>query len=108
MNWLDMLSANAGRLLVPLTKSDGWGGFLLIKRHAAETRRYAAQYVSPTRVIHCIGGRDPSAEERLDAAMAHSRMTNIRSLRRAPDGPDETCWLAGVGWWLSTAAVAAE
>ena len=25
------------------------------------------------------------------------------SLRRPPDEPDETCWLAGDGWWLSTA-----
>ncbi len=103
MTWLDMLSADAGRLLVPLTNSDGWGGFLLIERHAAETRRYPAQYVSPVGIIPCVGGRDAAAEERLKAAMAHSRMDNIRSLRRAPDEPDETCWLAGEGWWLSTA-----
>jgi len=103
MSWLDTLSADAGRLLVPLTNSDGWGGFLLIERHAAETRRYPAQYVSPVGIIPCVGGRDAAAEERLKAAMAHSRMDNIRSLRRAPDEPDETCWLAGEGWWLSTA-----
>jgi protein-L-isoaspartate(D-aspartate) O-methyltransferase len=103
MSWLDTLSADAGRLLVPLTNCDGWGGFLLIERHAAETRRYPAQYVSPTAIIHCIGGRDADAEERLNAAMARSGMANIRSMRRAPDEPDETCWLAGEGWWLSTA-----
>ena len=28
--------------------------------------------------------------------MAHSRMDNIRSLRRAPDEPDETCWRAAL------------
>jgi hypothetical protein len=29
----------------------------------------------------------------------------IRSLRRAPEEPDHICWLAGEGWWLSTAPV---
>jgi protein-L-isoaspartate(D-aspartate) O-methyltransferase len=105
MTWLDMLSAEDGRLLVPLSDSDGSGGFLLIERHAAETRRYPAQYVSETGIIHCVGGRDPATEERLNAALARSPLTNVRSLRRAPDEPDETCWLAGEGWWLSTAAV---
>jgi protein-L-isoaspartate(D-aspartate) O-methyltransferase len=104
MNWLDALSANGGRLLVPLTNSDGWGGFLLIERQAGETRLYPARHVSWTGIIHCVGGRDPAAEERINLAMAGSRMTNIRSLRRAPDKPDETCWLAGEGWWLSTAS----
>jgi protein-L-isoaspartate(D-aspartate) O-methyltransferase len=104
IRWLDMLSPDDGRLLVPLTKSDRWGGFLLIKRHTAEARCYQAQYVNPTGIIHCIGGRDAIAEERLNAALARSHMSSVRSLRRAPDEPDETCWLAGEGWWLSTVA----
>jgi protein-L-isoaspartate(D-aspartate) O-methyltransferase len=104
ITWLDMLSAQDGRLLVPLTKNDRWGGFLLVERHAAETRHYPVRHVGPTGIIHCVGGRDPVAEERLNAALARSHMTNVRSLRRAPDEPDETCWLAGEGWWLSTAA----
>lgn len=103
MTWLHMLRADGGQLLVPLTNSDRWGGFLLIARHAGE--RYPAQFVSPVGIIHCVGGRDAAAEERLKAAMSRSRMTNIRSLRRTPDEPDDTCWLAGEGWWLSTAGV---
>lgn len=103
MGWLDMLCANAGRLLVPLTNSDGWGGFLLIERHADQIGRYPARYVSQTGIVHCVGGRDGTAEQRLTAAVARSGMTNVRSLRRAPDEPDETCWLAGEKWWLSTA-----
>jgi hypothetical protein len=85
MSWLDNDAAHADRLLVPLTNSDGWGGFLLIERHAVETWRYPAQYVSPTGIIHCIGGRDTADEERLKAAMAHSRMADIRSLRAGRD-----------------------
>jgi protein-L-isoaspartate(D-aspartate) O-methyltransferase len=105
MNWLDALSANGGRLLAPLTNSDGFGCFLLIERQAEESRYYPVQHVSWIGIINCVGGRDPAAEQRIKVAMARSRMTNIRSLRRGPDEPDETCWLAGEGWWLSTAPV---
>jgi protein-L-isoaspartate O-methyltransferase len=76
MSWLDTLSADAGRLLVPLTNGDG------IERHAAE-RGVIRLNMSVQPVIHCVGGRDAAAEERLNAAMAHSGMANIRSLRRA-------------------------
>jgi protein-L-isoaspartate(D-aspartate) O-methyltransferase len=108
MNWLDALSSHGGRLLVPLTNSDGFGGFLLIERQTEETRQYTARHVSWTGIINCVGGRDAAAEERIKAAMLRSRMTNIRSLRRGSDEPDETCWLAGEGWWLSTASVGTE
>jgi protein-L-isoaspartate(D-aspartate) O-methyltransferase len=102
MTWLDMLAPENGRLLVPLTHSERWGGFLLILRQGGATRRYPARQVSQTGIIHCVGGRDQAAEQRLDAALMRSRMTGVRSLRRAPEEPDETCWLAGEGWWLST------
>ena len=64
------------------------GADLLIERHAEQTGRYPARYVSQTGIIHCVGGRDGTAEQRLTAAMARSGMTNVRSLRRAPDKPD--------------------
>jgi protein-L-isoaspartate(D-aspartate) O-methyltransferase len=105
MAWLDALADANGRLLVPLTNADRWGGFLLIERRAGATPRYAARYVCQTGIISCIGGRDPAAEERLAAALARSSLAAIRSLRRGPDAPDETCWLAGDGWWLSTADI---
>ena len=58
--------------------------------------------------IDCVGGRDDEAEARLVAALRKSRSAPpIQSLRRAPDEPDETCWLAGDGWWLSTAPLEA-
>src|SRR5262249_14769787 len=105
ITWLDALAPENGRLLVPLTSADRWGGFLLIERRAGDNRRYPARYVSPTGIIACIGGRDPLGEERLAAALARSRLDSVRSLRRPPEEPDETCWLAGEGWWLSTASV---
>ena len=101
--WLDGLAPENGRLLVPLTNADRFGGFLMITRHAAATHRYAVRFVSRTGIISCVGGRDAAAEARLQAALLRSDFRAIRSLRRPPDEPDETCWLAGDGWWLSTA-----
>jgi protein-L-isoaspartate(D-aspartate) O-methyltransferase len=106
--WLDTLGAENGRLLVPLTNTERWGCFLLITRQAGDPYRYSARFVGRVGIISCVGGRDPAAEERLNAALASAKgdFTTIRSLRRPPDEPDHTCWLAGEGWWLSTAPVA--
>ena len=100
--WLDAL-AEGGRLLVPLTNAEWWGCFVMITRLGRNPDRYRAGSAGRVGVIPCVGGRDPTAEERLRAALARGDFTSIRSLRRAPDEPDETCWLAGEGWWLSTA-----
>ena len=100
--WLDALAPEGGRLLVPLTTAEGWGAFLVVMRGAAGSGRYAARFAARTGIIPCVGGRDAAAETRLKAALQTSYFTAIRSLRRAPELPDETCWLAGNGWWLST------
>jgi protein-L-isoaspartate(D-aspartate) O-methyltransferase len=101
--WLDALAEGNGRLLVPLTNAERWGCFLMITRQASEPDRYAARFVGRVGIIPCVGGRDPAMEKKLTAALARGDFTAIRSLRRAPDEPDHTCWLAGAGWWLSTA-----
>ena len=105
--WLDTLAAENGRLLVPLTNAERWGGFLMITRQAGDPYRYRARFVGRVGMIPCVGGRDPEAEEGLKEALARARgdFTAIRSLRRGPEEPDQTCWLAGQGWWLSTAPV---
>jgi len=78
----------------------------MITRRAGEPNRYAASFVGRVRIIPCVGGRDPAAEERLTAARARADFTAIRSLRRAPEEPDQPPALAGEGWWLSTAPCA--
>lgn len=103
--WLDALAPENGRLLVPVTSANRTGGFLLITRQHGETRRYPARYVMWTGIIPCVGGREAASEAKLSAALARSGYDVIRSLRRPPDEPDGTCWLAGDGWWLSTAPV---
>ena len=102
--WLDALTPEGGRLLFPLTSAGGFGGFLLVRRRAGTTRRYPARYAGRTGIIPCVGGGDPEAEARLEAALARpGGLAAVRSLRRDPEMPDESCWLAGDGWWLSTA-----
>jgi protein-L-isoaspartate(D-aspartate) O-methyltransferase len=101
--WLDSLAEDGGRLLVPLTNATRGGAFVLITRRKDTPHRYAARHVCDTGIIGCVGGRDLKAEGNLLAAIAKAGFKSIRSLRRPPDLPDETCWLAGDGWWLSTA-----
>jgi protein-L-isoaspartate(D-aspartate) O-methyltransferase len=108
LTWLDSLAAENGRLLVPFTTSDRFGAFLLITRHGGAARRYPAKFLMRTGIISCVGGRDAEAEMRLKAALERAPYTAIRSLRRWPDEPDDSCWLAGDGWWLSTAATASD
>jgi len=103
--WLDSLAPENGRLLVPLTNAQRWGGFLLITRHAGGTQRYPARFVHHVGITPCIGGRDPAPEARLGEALAKAPFTAVQSLRRAPEKPDMSCWLSGDGWWLSAASV---
>jgi protein-L-isoaspartate(D-aspartate) O-methyltransferase len=103
LTWLDFLDPQNGRLLVPLTTAGGRGAFVLISRKNGDAECYAAQFVHPTGIIHCVGGRDTLAEMQLAKVMHGAGYEGVRSLRRAPMLPDDSCWLAGEGWWLSTA-----
>jgi protein-L-isoaspartate(D-aspartate) O-methyltransferase len=100
--WLDALHPN-GRLLFPMTTESQWGGMLLLTRQYAND--YAARFLCPAGFIEFIGARDPTIGRRLEDAFGRDRGVAVKSLRRAPAEPDETCWLAGEGWWLSTASV---
>jgi protein-L-isoaspartate(D-aspartate) O-methyltransferase len=99
--WLDALN-QGGRLLLPMTDAKQWGAILLVTRLSADA--YAARFLRPAGFIEFSGARDPAISRHLVAALSRDRGISVKSLRRAPDEPDETCWLAGEGWWLSTAA----
>jgi protein-L-isoaspartate(D-aspartate) O-methyltransferase len=98
-SWLDALRPD-GRLLFPLTPDRGLGGMLLVTRDAA--RSYKARFVTTAAFIPCSGAREPEMAGRVAAAFGRGSMWSVRSLHRRTT-PDASCWLAGNGWWLSTA-----
>ena len=94
--WLDSLLPR-GRLLFPLTPAEGFGGMLLVTRVA---RRLKARFVTRALFIPCIGGRDNETARRLVEAFKRPGFSSVRSLHR-DNSPDDSCWFAGDGWWLS-------
>ena len=99
--WLDALVIG-GRLILPLTTTDGPGFMLLVTRQSATT--YHARHVSPAYFIGCVGARDETQSHALRAALRAQSPKTIRSLRRG-DAPDASAWCVGTDWWLSTTTV---
>jgi protein-L-isoaspartate(D-aspartate) O-methyltransferase len=97
--WLDALRLG-GRLLFPLGPQGVLGGMLLITR-PDQGSAWPAKFVSRAAFIGCVGLQDEEAGRRLTEAFSKN-WNEVRSLRL--DGaPDDSCWFAGDGWWLSTA-----
>lgn len=109
-HWVDALRVD-GRLLFPLTPADGpggmpgAGGMLLVTR--LEDGKFTARFVCPAAFVPCAGGRDDETATKLTAAFRRGNWRDVKSLRRGTE-PDETCWVAGKGWWLSTKEEARE
>jgi protein-L-isoaspartate(D-aspartate) O-methyltransferase len=106
--WVRALN-DGGRLMLPLTAGSplpgiGAGAVLLVTRRGEV---FDAAFVSGTMIYHDKGGRSDEAGERLQAAYGAgptwtAPLPQVASLRLDTE-PDETCWLAGDGWWLSEA-----
>ena len=99
--WLDALR-NGGRLLFPLEPEGEGGQMLLVTKHAEGC--YRASFIGGVQFTSCIGAQDPEATRTLIAAFKHGNSKGVRALYRN-DAPDESCWCAGKGWWLSTGQV---
>ena len=107
--WVRLLN-DGGRLLIPLTGGShlpgiGLGAMLLVTRRGGG---FDAEFVGGTMIYHDSAGRSDTATNRLVAAFCYTSgqafaPPKIASLRLDAT-PDATCWLAGDGWWLSTAA----
>jgi protein-L-isoaspartate(D-aspartate) O-methyltransferase len=97
-SWLDCLRSG-GRLLFPLTSDLGFGGMLLVTRRSEPA--FSARFISPAGFIGCVGARDPEMSKVLSVAFRRGDWGRVRSLRRETT-PDDSCWCAGQGWWLST------
>ncbi len=107
--WLDALRPK-GKLLFPLTPdgpggSPGLGAMLLITRIAPD--RFDARFIMPVIFIPCLGARDEETAKKLALAFKRGDMGKVLSLRRN-EPVDSTCWVAGEGWWLSTAPSSSE
>jgi protein-L-isoaspartate(D-aspartate) O-methyltransferase len=96
--WLDALQPH-GRLLFPLEPEDEPGEMLLVTRQADGA--YAAKFLCQVQFVPCAGAQDTQARTRLVAALLRGSTCKVRWLHRSGD-PDESCWCAGQGWWLST------
>ena len=97
--WLDALRPG-GRLLFPLAPKEVLGGMLLVTR-PNQGSTWPAIFVSRAAFISCIGLQDEEAGRRLTEAFS-AGWDRVRSLQ-LEGSPDENCWFAGDGWWLSTA-----
>jgi protein-L-isoaspartate(D-aspartate) O-methyltransferase len=96
--WLDALRPG-GRLLFPMTPADGTGAMLLVTKN--EEGGFAVRFLMQVQFVPCIGARDETTAHRLADAFRDGRWNKVRSLHRN-EPQDETCWVAGDGWWLST------
>jgi protein-L-isoaspartate(D-aspartate) O-methyltransferase len=97
--WLDALRPGA-RLLFPLAPDGVLGGMLLISRPDRGST-WPAKFVSRAAFIGCVGLQDEKSGSRLTEAFAKG-WGDVRSLR-LKGSPDDSCWFAGNGWWLSSA-----
>jgi protein-L-isoaspartate(D-aspartate) O-methyltransferase len=89
--WLDRLRPG-GRLLlpitVPMTPTLGRGVMLKITRQPAG---YAVQLVTYVGIYSCTSARDSQLEPQLAKALTSGALMKIKSVRRDPHEPDETC-----------------
>ncbi len=96
--WLDALLPK-GRLLFPMTPAEGAGAMLLIMKQ--EDGGFAARFLLQVQFVPCVGARSEAIEKRLTEAFRETGWSRVKSLHR-DSPPDESCWFAGDGWWLST------
>jgi len=89
-----------GRMAVPITPNEGFGGMLMITRRAASV--YAARILCRVAFISCAGNRSDAESVGLAKAFEPHSFRPVKSFHRFTS-PDETAWFAGNDWWLSTA-----
>lgn len=119
--WLDQLN-EGGRLLVPLTVAfpsvdqeasvdkeasaifgqAGRGDTLLVSKRGGQ---YAARFISPVGIFHCVGARSNDTEKLLQQAYRRGGHADVRSLRRDQHDLSPECWLHRSEFCLSRLAV---
>jgi len=97
--WLGRLRVG-GRLVLPLTGSDGIGFMLLVTKKGEG--RFAASALMRAAFIPCMGARNDDTAASITAALERQSLRDVRSLRLGTP-PDACAWCVGDGWWLSKA-----
>jgi protein-L-isoaspartate(D-aspartate) O-methyltransferase len=104
--WLDRVPVG-GRIVLPITMpmapNLGKGVMLKITRQPGG---YSTQLVSFVAIYSCTSMRDPRRESLLGQALASGTLLRIKSVRRDPHAPTETCAAHGDDVCLSLAEVA--
>jgi protein-L-isoaspartate(D-aspartate) O-methyltransferase len=97
-SWLDALKPG-GRLLFPMTTTEGAGMMLLVTREAEDG--FGARFLRHVGFIDFSGARNPNTSRRLAAAFGRDWGRAVQSLRRDHHPKGRTCWLHDKGWCLS-------
>lgn len=97
--WLDAMKSR-GRLLFPLHAEGMVGGMLLIRKPEYGAT-WPARFISAAAFVSLIGGQSAESAHRLNSAFVHGGKESVQSFR-IDQAKDDTCWLAGDDWWLST------
>jgi protein-L-isoaspartate(D-aspartate) O-methyltransferase len=107
--WLDNLLPG-GRLLLPLTVgADAQANSMgLMLKVTYESQSYAARFLSPVMIFPCIGSRDEESNQRLRDALKLGTWGSVQSLRRESHESNDSCWLHGETFCLSTLPAAAS
>lgn len=98
--WLEALRPG-GRLLFPLQAVGEFGGMLLVEKPREGGLVWPARFVSRAGFIACETRQDDALGRALSEAFAGGGWERVQSLRLG-GAPDETCWVEGSDWWLST------
>lgn len=101
--WLDALRPG-GRLLFPLQAVGGMGGMLLVEKPRSGGLAWPARFVTRAAFIACETRQDEATGRALSAAFKRGGWEAVRTVR-LDNKPDDTCWLDGGDWWLSTDSV---
>ncbi len=101
--------ADGGRLILPMTSDQGFGGVapervssagavFRIERRGGD---YRASWISPVAIFPCAGSRDEGSERALAEAFSHGGWQKVTRLYRDQDIGEDRCWLRGPGWCLA-------
>lgn len=93
--------APGGRMMLPLTGSKG-AGFAFLFRKDRTGEAISAKLQGFVRFYPCLGLRDTADLAALDLALGDGRAAFVTALREDRHEREETCWLHGDDWCLST------